>query len=151
MVHDPENNTVTIMGVKVEKTLSLGHISYFAVAAVTFLWLVFGYVGKIGTTADDLKRIDDKVTNFRAELLDRLITNQRTQTEQFQSLASAISNLPDMRAAVTQIEHRLDQADNRAAAQSNRLDTVQAQGVQSASDLTALLRAQTGNPRPGPR
>ena len=59
----------------------------------------------------------------------------------FDQVQSAIGNLPDVRAEMVQVERRLDQGDNRAQAQSTRLEQLQQSTISTRSDLDNLIRA----------
>jgi Tfp pilus assembly protein PilO len=114
--------------------ISLGQVIQAIVVAGTVGVAVFTYVAKIDTAQHDIAsmRLD---MNGRFDQV-RVDTNSRLD-----QVRVDIANLPDLRAELAQVEKRLDQIDNRSAAQSARLEQVQQMAVTARADLDSVIRA----------
>ncbi len=147
---------MTLPGVKInfDYNINLGHI---VLAVAIFGWTVMGYVTRFDVTQSnvaiaqaDLKslRIDvaSQLDKFRLEVTTQLSAIQIANNEQFRTVRADIANLPEVKADMTQINRRVDQADNRADAQSKRLDNVEKATIQSSADIVNILRLMGPKP-----
>lgn len=128
-------HTVRFFGFDIDLTLSFAHIVQIAGMLVFGLWIIFGYLTKIDVSQSTIAELSRQITQL-----------QKSQNEQYTQISQKVEILADIKATVTQLNLRMDQTDNRMAAQSNRLDIVQTDGIQTKADLTALLRGLVGVP-----
>lgn len=131
--NDPDEGYTNSWGFRFKPEVNLGNLiqTFIFLLAIASAW--FTYTARVDTTRDN-------VTQFRIE------TNQ-----QLGDIRQSISNLPDVRAELVQIERRLDQADSRNAAQSARLEQIGEMAITTRSDVDNILRssaAQVGRRAP---
>lgn len=121
-----------------DRSSPLGRILEMAAPAV-FTGIVFA-IGYVVTGIGVGTQAERDITALRNEMNGR-----------FDQVQVAIGNLPDVRAEMVQVERRLDQSDNRNAAQSVRLDQLQQSTISTRADLDNLIRASAAQVGHGPR
>jgi Tfp pilus assembly protein PilO len=112
-----------VWGFKVNRELSLFSIIQIMIVTGSIMFGIFTYINKIDTAQTEIAAL-------------RFDMNQ-----QFNGIRTDIVNLPDVRAELVQIEKRLDQADNRAANESARLEEIQQMAIQNKADILNILRS----------
>lgn len=153
-----KKKTITILGIEIERSISLAPLTYLIIGLFGFVWVSFGFIDRITRAPDDLTKFRaeveagktatvDKINNTKAEVLGKLDDAQRDQTRQNAAILSAIANLPDIRATLQQIDRWRDQVDKRDDAQDRRIDQIQDTTAQNKSDMVGVLRALAGAPR----
>jgi hypothetical protein len=120
-------------GVKFNPEVGLGQIINAVVMAGGIVYAIANYTNKVDNTQRDVQQLRTEMTRQLAEI-------SVSVNEQFKGVRTDIANLPDVKAELTQLERRADQSDNRAGAQSNRLDRLQETIIQTSSDVAGLLR-----------
>lgn len=136
-----ETNGAQRFQVRFNSEIGLGQILQAIVVAAGMAWGVITYANKVDMTQNDLHAL-------RIDMTTQLSAIQLNVSKQFDSVRSDIANLPDVRAELTQLEKRSDQADNRAAALSERIGQVWQLQIQSRADLDNVIR--TINPKGKP-
>lgn len=142
---------------RLDPGISLGHIISAAPTLVLAIWLLSGWATKTDSTASSMKEYQEGTTKQIANMRDSFsldfksfrsdvsvqINELKVNNEKQSSIIRAdIAALPTIQAVLGEVTRRLDQADSRADAQSRRLDAVQATGIQTQADITAILRAK---------
>lgn len=121
--------------------ISFGQLIYIIVTLVPLIgggaWVLTGYVNRIENT-------QASVTAMRLDVGARFDAMQANVNRQFNDVQIAIAALPDFRAELGQLERRVNQSDDRASAQSARLDQLQ----QATASNTARLENMMGGPAP---
>lgn len=140
-----------LLSVRFNPEISLGQAIQAVVVAVGFIVGVTFYTNRVDTTAHDVGELKVDVTKQLAAMqisVDRQLTAmQLSADKQFASIKVDIANLPDVRAELTQIGRRVDQADGRANALSDRVGQALQQGYRNTADIEAMARASSGKPR----
>ena len=114
--------------------VSLGQAINGALFLIPAFFLIATYFARVNTTQGD-------VTALRADMVSRFDAASQTTTKQFETVRADIANLPNVQAELTQLDRRQSETDNRLAAQSTRMEQIQQLGIQTRSDLDAVLRA----------
>lgn len=153
-----------VFGIEFENKITLTQFLFVAGQGIFLLWLAFGYVFRGDQAVTDFNNyktandatiktlradLSQQSANLRSEMLDKISAIQADRLLKYQAMQTTIANIPDMRAELSQLEKRSDQADSRADAQSKRMETIQSGQIQNGSDISAILRALSGTPRNG--
>lgn len=88
-----------------------------------------------------------QMVGMRADQVQQMAQMQLNTDKQFNALGVIIVNLPGMKERVDQLDKRMDQADSRFGAQSNRLESVQAASIQNSADIINILRVLNVSPQ----
>lgn len=120
-------------GIRFTPEISFGQFVQAALVASGLIVWGATQAARVDTTQRDLAEL-------RVELAKQMAGMQVNMTDQFRGVRNDIAALPDVRAELTQLERRADQADNRMGALSDRVGQVFQQGIQTRADLDSLLR-----------
>jgi len=104
--------------------INLGQV---LISAAIGLYAIGSWTGQVTSSQGDVRQLQTSLDKTDAKL-----------TKQIAEVQAAIANLPADRVTVQQLGLRVDEANNRAVAQSNRLDLIQQQSIQSAADVTNI-------------
>lgn len=127
-------------GIRFRPELSLGGILQMVVVISSIGFAVMTYASRVDTTQNNVQQLRSDMTSQLANI-----------TDQLRNVRLDITNLPDVKAELVQIERRLDQTDSRNSAQSARLEQIQQTAIGTRSDVDNILRssaAQVGRPSP---
>jgi hypothetical protein len=119
------------MSVRFNPEVGLGQIINALIMASGIAYAIVTYANRVDTTQRDL-------TSLHQEM----VTRFDTVSEQFRGVRLDIANLPDVRAELVQLGRRMDQADNRMGAQSNRLEQIQQMTIQNRADMDNIIRGR---------
>lgn len=119
------------MSVRFNPEVGLGQIINALIMASGIAYAIITYANRVDTTQRDL-------TSLHQEM----VTRFDTVSEQFRGVRLDIANLPDVRAELIQLGRRMDQADNRMGAQSNRLEQIQQMTIQNRADMDNMIRGR---------
>jgi hypothetical protein len=113
--------------------INFGHIATVIAIIGSLLYGLSGYQRKIDNTVDGL-------ADMKLSVAAHIAAMQLRIDKQFADVQISIANLPDVRAEVSQLSRRADEHDNRAAAQSNRMDELTRVEAQMMGQLQNLTR-----------
>lgn len=139
--------------VRFSTEISLGQVIQAIVVAGGFAWAVMIYMGRVDSTERRQIDAEHSMSQMRVDVTSQLSAQKVDTTtqiagialsmnDQFKSLRLDIANLPDVRAELTQLGKRVDQWDNRAGAQSERMNRLETMVIQSNA------RYERANPHP---
>lgn len=144
--------------IQFDSKIGPGQIFNGLIMIIGFAWIGSGWMHtnemnqasvqkEMKTTQDDVKALRLDMTTQNAELKAGMATQfaaaQIHNSEQFRGVRSEITNLPDLRAEVTQVSKRVDASDSRIAAQSARIEQAIQMGIQAQADIANLIRANS--------
>lgn len=132
--------------IRYDNGISLGHIITVLAVAIP---AVIMYGARTDTNQEVLKATQVAVQTTKVELSAQIIAAkaemaaqitgvQAQNNEQFQNVRHDIANLPDVRASLTQVERRLNEADSRADAQSKRAEINDRMEIETRAKVDAL-------------
>lgn len=145
MIDEPVNRR---WGVRWSPEINTGQVVQAVVVAICSVVVGAVYLNTYTNQVDATKRdvaslktdLVFQVASLRTDMGTQFMAIQTNNTEAFRRVLADIANLPDVRATLGQVERRLDQGDSRLDAQSKRLESVQAVGIQNSADIVNVLR-----------
>lgn len=141
---EPERDN-EMLGIRFTPEVTLGHVIQALIAAAGVASVIFVFAGRINETSSQFQ-------DFKTTVLLKIDDLQKSTGRQIDSVNINIANLPDMRATIAQMdrrleqdEKRLDQADSRAGAQSDRMLHIESIATDAENRLNMLMRTPTRN------
>jgi flagellin-like hook-associated protein FlgL len=140
------------MALKMNTEIRIGDLvgPFAGMLGMGAVWLIIhGVQGD--TSARDITTLrtdlTTKIEMLGTDLTKRIDASATATHEQWRQVREDISNLPSVAATIVQMEKRMDQVDNRVAAQSSRLDIIQSQADRDHAKLETLVPPGISMPR----
>jgi biopolymer transport protein ExbB/TolQ len=122
-------------GLKLDGTISLGHLMA-AIPAITIafsiLWWVVGYTSRIEANSKRIEELQAEVRNSIKELKD----------DQLKSLQSQLSSLPDLKAHMAGAEKNIDEIRAMNQAQSDKIEDARRMAGQAVDILKQIYQPE---------
>lgn len=159
---DDPMNLPRRMPFRIDPGISFGQLLTAVPMLITVVWLFSGYARQTDTNQKQLDQyrsdiaaqitglksdMTAQMVGMRADQVQQMAQMQLNTDKQFNALGVIIVNLPGMKERVDQLDKRMDQADSRFGAQSNRLEAVQAASIQNSADIINILRVLNVSPQ----